>query len=151
MGPSGIQLGLSSSCLFKTTLLAVLWPSPALIGSVWGSHRHAQLVDILARRGGRCQFSCCRTAGSLKVSEPKMLFHASARYFLLQTAQKEEEKSALNICEVDTTLSSANPLCLFSFLPLCRLQCSHWLVLRGVCVAEAWPVWPYFLFLSSRC
>lgn len=48
----------------------VLWPSPVLlIGSGWGSHKHAQLVDILAQRREVRQFSCCRTAASLKVSD----------------------------------------------------------------------------------
>lgn len=31
------------------------------------------------------------------------------------------------------------------------MQWSHWFVLWGVCVAEAWPFWPHFLFLSSQC
>lgn len=69
-GLSGIQLGLASSCLFKTILVAVLQPGPALlIELVWVSHRHAQLVDILARRREVRQFSCCKTAGPLKVPD----------------------------------------------------------------------------------
>lgn len=52
------SLGLASSCPLSVILVAVLWPSTPL-----RSHRHARLVDILARSREVRQFSCYRTAG----------------------------------------------------------------------------------------
>lgn len=55
-------------CLFEMIPVTVICPA-LLVGSGWGSHRHAQLVDILAQRREVRQFSCCTTAGSLKLCD----------------------------------------------------------------------------------
>lgn len=116
-------------CPFKMILVALLWPSPVLLmGSSCGSHRHAQLVDILAQRREVRQFSCCRTAGSLEVPDRNWgaasfasishFFLFISLIFLWSIVQKLEEKSVVNVGVMDMTLSSVNPLCLFGFLPL---------------------------------
>lgn len=55
---SGIRLPLTPPCLFKATQEVVLGPSPVTVRLK--DHRHVQLVDIVARRGGRCFSSAVR-------------------------------------------------------------------------------------------
>lgn len=142
-------------------LVAVLWPSPALQwGSGCRSHRHAQLVDILAQRREVRQFSCCRTAGSLEVTDRNYGATSSASsrkcYFILlidifMTRCSKVEKNKKNQLWMLQHCDKERILFVFSVSFLYADQWSHWFALWGVCAAEAWPVRPHFLFLSSQC
>lgn len=113
------------------TLVAVIWPVPALPGSVWGSHRTCTTGRHVGEKKREvCQFSCCETAGSLSVPDrnySNMLFHALAWYFFLECFIKEE-KLALNFWSGYDIVFSESSL---------SLQCTSSLLIAAVSLACA--------------
>lgn len=138
------SVGSASPCLFKGAQVVVLGPSPVIYRVGLRDHRHAQLVDIMARTEGRR----CTSAVAGQLAFWRCPAASLKGYFevLLTRCSGGGGK------QLRTLLNWAlhcplNPLCLFSFLPLHRPWGSHWLVLRGVCEAEI----GLYDLISSSC
>lgn len=138
------SVGSASPCLFKGARMVVLVPSPVIYIVRLRDRRHAQLVDIMARRQGRCCTSA--VAGQLAFWRCPA---ASLKGYIkvLLTHHSEGGGKRLRTLLKWTLYCPLNPLCLFSFLPLHWSWGSHWLMLRGVCEAEI----GLYDLISSSC
>lgn len=143
--PSVAKVGLWNSVGFG--FLLSLWRNPR--GSPWAQpsfrvrlkdHRHVQLLDIMARRGGR-RFSTAVTGQLLPEGVQQLAWKDISNFCSLITLK--EERTLLK-----WTLHCPQwILCLFSFLPLRWLWGSLRLTLRGVCGAEI----GLYDLISSSC
>lgn len=110
-----------------------------------GSHRHAQLVDILARRGRRCVTSA--VVGQMALwTCPSAKFMLS--YLFFQLLQRMKKRHLWTF--VRPMWHCAQRILFVLSASFLHAECSDLIGLcQDVCVAETWPVWPYFLFPSS--